>query len=75
MENAYVSSPEAVLQRFQVAESSGLSDEQVSQSRDKHGRNGTWLLNVAQIERLHILTDMGNSNPRRPSYALMATST
>uniref|UniRef100_A0A674IBM3 Cation-transporting P-type ATPase N-terminal domain-containing protein n=1 Tax=Terrapene triunguis TaxID=2587831 RepID=A0A674IBM3_9SAUR len=40
MENAHSSPAAAVLQRFGVQESCGLSPEQVRRSRDKYGPNG-----------------------------------
>jgi hypothetical protein len=40
MDSAYAHSATEVLQHFSVFETKGLSDAQVQESRDKHGRNG-----------------------------------
>lgn len=40
MEHSYLYSPAEVLDHFDVKESSGLSQQQVSQSRKKYGPNG-----------------------------------
>jgi Ca2+ transporting ATPase len=40
MENAFAKSTSEVLKFFQVSEAHGLTEAQVSASREKHGRNG-----------------------------------
>jgi hypothetical protein len=44
MDNAYVQTPPAVLKHFDVQEASGLDKSSVTASRQKHGRNGMFLL-------------------------------
>jgi len=44
MDNAYVQTPSAVLKHFDVQEASGLDKSSVTASRQKHGRNGVFLL-------------------------------
>ena len=44
MDNAFVRSPKEVLEHFNVSEQTGLSDVNVTASRQKHGSNGMlWL--------------------------------
>jgi Ca2+ transporting ATPase len=40
MENAYTRTPAEALQHFQVTEDKGLSEQQVTALRAKHGKNG-----------------------------------
>jgi len=40
MENAYVYSPQQILEHFGVSEQKGLSDVQVQIAQEKYGRNG-----------------------------------
>ena len=40
MDNAFVRSPKEVLEHFNVSEQTGLTDVNVTASRDKHGKNG-----------------------------------
>lgn len=56
MEHSYLYSPAEVLDHFDVKESSGLSQHQVSQSRKKYGPNGRLQLsypmsNIAGTDR------------------------
>ncbi len=41
MENAFAQPAQAVLNNFQVDPKAGLTDEQVTKLRAKHGKNGT----------------------------------
>jgi hypothetical protein len=43
MENAFSKTTEEVLKHFSVDETIGLSEAQITASREKHGRNGTYL--------------------------------
>jgi Ca2+ transporting ATPase len=40
MENAYTKTPAEALRHFQVTEEKGLSEQQVTSLREKHGKNG-----------------------------------
>jgi len=40
MEEAYVHSPEAVIKKFGVSATQGLSEQQVASARTKYGPNG-----------------------------------
>jgi len=41
MESSYLSSPDEVLDHFNVQAQQGLSEQQVRQATQKYGRNGT----------------------------------
>lgn len=45
MDNAYALPIDAVLANFSVKEKTGLTDNQVSELRNQHGRNGVYSLN------------------------------
>lgn len=76
MEQSYLFSPAEVLQRFNVAEETGLSQEQVVKSRAEHGPNGVCMLFSSGILNLIVvvmLTARLPSSPRRSSNAAMGT--
>lgn len=49
MDNAYALPIDAVLANFSVKQQSGLTDNQVSELRKKHGRNGTQFLESQNV--------------------------
>ncbi|PYH99151.1 calcium ATPase [Aspergillus ellipticus CBS 707.79] len=69
MEHSYLSSPAEVLNHFGVKESSGLSQGQVSQSRQKHGPNALaeepptplWQLVLEQFKDQLVLILLGSA--------------
>jgi magnesium-transporting ATPase (P-type) len=69
MENAFAKSTSEVLKFFSVSETQGLTEAQVKESRDKHGRNGRQLYCCA-INRQRLTS---NSNRRRSPNALVGT--
>jgi Ca2+ transporting ATPase len=40
MDNAYTRTPTEALKHFEVTEEKGLSEQQVKNLREKHGKNG-----------------------------------
>jgi magnesium-transporting ATPase (P-type) len=64
MDNAYVQSTSAVLKHFDVQEASGLSNSAVTESRQKHGRNGMW--NVLAVFLVHDRLTLSPALPEEP---------
>lgn len=73
MEQAYLSSPEEVLDFFKVQEATGLNSQQAAAAKEKYGPNGKSSSPTTGSPRLDkILTFASLSLGRRTSYAHVA---
>jgi hypothetical protein len=66
MENAYTKTTEEVLKYFSVSEAKGLTEEQVKESRRKHGRNGR-IACAAAVLKANSPAQQSQKNLQRPS--------
>jgi len=67
MENAFAKSTGEVLKFFSVSEAQGLTDAQVTASREKYGRNGAIVFAPQEFPKLTLLPQQSQKNRLRPS--------